>query len=59
MKKTRYTLMKGEEVLGTASNLKEVASLAGCTRAQIYAYLTPEGTFTFRKITYKIIDKLA
>ena len=58
MKKTRYKLILNGEVLGETSSIDAVAKLVGCTRAHIYQRLTEEGVFTFKKITYVVVDKL-
>ena len=58
MKKTRYKLILNGEVLGESSSIGGIAKLVGCTRAHIDQRITEKKTFTYKKITYVIIDKL-
>jgi hypothetical protein len=57
MKKTRYKLILNGEVLGEASSMDVIAKMVGCTKAHIYQRLV-NGVFTYKKITYEIVDKL-
>ncbi len=58
-RKTRYTLQQNGEVLGKTTSIAGIAEIVGCTLQHVYQRLTIENTFTYKKITYEIVDKLA
>ena len=56
-RKNRYTLLKGDEVIGDSPSLNGIAELADCHLQTIYK--TRDGNnFTFDGVVYTIIDKL-
>lgn len=56
-KKNRWKLTTNEKTIGEASSMDELAALIGCTKQHIYQRLN-DGKFTYKKITYTVIDKL-
>lgn len=57
MKKTRYRLIYEDIVIGESTSIDGIANMVGCTRGHIYQRIV-NGEFTYKKRTYKIIDKL-
>lgn len=60
MRKNRFILMNGETKVGEAPSIRDLGKLVGCTFQHIYKYINKEKTqFTYKKITYTIVDKLS
>lgn len=57
-KKNRYILQHNGVELGQAINISGIAEILEISVPTIYATLTDDNTFKFRKKTYQIIDKL-
>jgi hypothetical protein len=60
MRKNRFILMNGENKVGESPSIREMAKLVGCSFQNIYQNMNEDKTqFTYKKITYTIIDKLS
>jgi len=57
-RKTRYILKQDSIELGQTTSITGIADIVGCTVQHVYQRLTEENTFTYKKITYEIVDKL-
>jgi hypothetical protein len=52
--------MNGENKIGESPSIREMAKLVGCSFQNIYQNMNEDKTqFTYKKITYTIIDKLS
>jgi hypothetical protein len=60
LRRNRFILMNGETKVGEAPSIRELGKLVGCTFQHIYKYINENNTeFTYKKVNYTIIDKLA
>jgi hypothetical protein len=56
MSKLRFILMMEDQELGRYQTMKDIANKIGCSFQHVYK--NNNGEFIYKKVTYKVIDRL-